>query len=134
MKYKIILLPQVKSAPVNLWVGKQYKQEAPLLIITHNITATTQVKCTVSGRVQLHSSSEKFAYTAEEYCFQGFIFGKYFHIFFFFLHCTLISELLSLEEGCWVFSQLGLPGEKYLCYCYVLCLSSSNPIDKYFKI
>ena len=43
MKYKIILLPQVKSAPVKLWEEKQYKQEAPLLIITHNRSAAAQV-------------------------------------------------------------------------------------------
>ena len=28
------------------------------------------------------------------------------------------------------FYQLGFPGEKYLSYCSVLCLSSSDPIDK----
>ena len=129
MKYKIILLPKVKSAPVNFWVGKQYKQEELLLIITQHNSTAAQVKCAVSGRVQLHNSLEKFAYTTEEDCFQGFIFGKHFHIFLFFLHCTLISELLSLNEGCWVFSQLGFPSEKYLCYCFVLCLCSDDPID-----
>ena len=131
MKYKIILLPQVKSTPVNFWVGKQYKQEAPLLIISYSSNTITQVNCTVFWeRVQLHNNSEKFTYTAEEDCFQGFNLWKAFPYFSFLSSLYSDLKLLSLDEGCWVFSHLGFPGQKYLCYCFVLCLSSSDPIDK----
>ena len=86
--------------------------------------ATTQTSVQFFGRERsLHTLQKKTIFRVS-------IFGKHLHIFLFFLHRTLISKLLSLDEGCWVFFHLGFPGEKYLCYCFVLCLSSSDPIDK----
>ena len=126
MKYKIIFLPQVKSAPVKFCVGKQYKQEVPLLIISHS----SSDKCEVLWE------REKFAYTTEEDYFQGFYIWKAFPYFLFLLHCTMILELLSLDEGCWVFSHLGFPGKNthviVLCFIYLLVILLINAIKIYF--
>ena len=117
MKYKIIFLPQVKLAPVELWVGKQYKQEVPLLIITHSSNTIAHRSSQFSGIECSYTTTQRSLHTLQKKTvFKVSIFGKYFHIFLFFLHCTLISELLSLDEGCRVFSQLVFPGEKYFCY------------------
>ena len=87
-----------------------------------HITTTEQHKWSPQFLAECsYTAAQRSSHTLQKKTiFRVSIFENNFHIFLFFLHCTLISELLSLDEGCWLFSHLGFPGEKYFCYSFAL--------------
>ena len=128
MKIKLYCSPKWSWPQLNYGWENSINRRRPSSLL--HTAATHQLK-------EMHSflgerERERSSHTLQKkIVFKVSIFGKHFHIFIFFLHCTMISELLSLDEGGWVFSLFGFLGEKYSRYCYVICLSSSDPIDKW---
>ena len=123
------MLPQVKSNPFKFLVGNSINRRHTSSFC-HTV-ATQQLRQVQSflGEREVHIQYKIRLF------FRVSIFGNHFHIFLFFLHYTLISELLSLDEGSgfspnWV-SQVKNTHVIVMYFVYLLVILLINVIKIY---